>query len=126
MKRIGIIIVNVIIMIAMLTFVIIYSYNENKDYTQRQIVHFENTTITMEHITENYLEGEQRICDVWARYINNNDLSIDDAISFIKNSHVLENASAHIVYRDTLKGLSTRPKINDIEDYSVSYERIGL
>ena len=126
MKRIGIIIVNVIIMIAMLTFVIIYSYNENKDYTQRQIVHFENTTITMEHVTENYLEGEQRICDVWARYINNNDLSIDEAISFIKNSHVLENTSAHIVYRDTLKGLSTRPKITNIEDYSVSYERIGL
>ena len=126
MKRIGIIIVNVIIMIAMLTFVIIYSYNENKDYTQRQIVHFENTTITMEHVTENYLEGEQRICDVWARYIDNNDLSIDEAISFIKNSHVLKNTSAHIVYRDTLKGLSTRPKITNIEDYSVSYERIGL
>ena len=68
-------------MIAMLTFVVLYSDFQNKDTTQRQIEHFQNTTVTLEHVTENYLEGEQRICDVWARYINNKDMTINDAVS---------------------------------------------
>ena len=35
----------------------------------------------MEHVTENYLEGEQRICDVWARYINSENMTIDEAVA---------------------------------------------
>lgn len=84
-------------MIAMLTFVVLYSNFENRNATQRQIEHFENTTITMKHVTENYLEGEQRICDVWAHYINSENMTIEDAVSFIRISHVLNKASAHIV-----------------------------
>jgi signal transduction histidine kinase/DNA-binding response OmpR family regulator len=113
-------------MAIMLLFVILYSSFEAKNTTKRQIEHFENTTITMEHVTENYLEGEQRICDVWAKYINNNDMTIEDAISFIRTSHVLENTSAHIVYKDTFKGLSTRGKTTGSTEYNVSYERIEL
>ncbi|MCR5095166.1 MAG: response regulator [Erysipelotrichaceae bacterium] len=126
MKKIWIIIVNVVIMAALLTFVVFYSHFESTNTTKRQIEHFENTTITMEHVTENYLEGEQRICDVWARYINSRDMTIEEAISFIRISHVLPNASAHIVYRDTLSGLSTRARSDDPDEYSVSYARTGL
>ncbi len=126
MKKTWVILVNVFIMIAMLTFVVLYSNFENRETTQRQIEHFENTTITMEHITENYLEGEQRICDVWARYINSEDMTIEEAVSFIRISHVLPNASAHIVYLDTLSGLSTRVRKDIPDDYSVSYARLEL
>ncbi len=126
MKKTWVTIVNVLIMIAMLTFVVLYSNFENRDITQRQIEHFENTTITMEHVTENYLEGEQRICDVWARYITSEKMTIEEAVSFIRISHVLPNASAHIVYLDTLSGLSTRPRQDNSDDYTVSYERIDL
>jgi len=100
MKKTWVILVNVLIMIAMLTFVVLYSNFENRETSQRQIEHFENTTITMEHVTQNYLEGEQRICDVWARYINSEDMTIEEAVSFIRVSYVLPNASAHIVYID--------------------------
>ena len=126
MKKTWVIIVNVFIIIAMLTFVVLYSNFENRVTTERQIEHFENTTVVMEHVTENYLEGEQRICDVWARYINSKDMTIEDAASFIRISHVLPAASAHIVYTDTLSGLSTRAKPDGSGDYSVSYERVGL
>ena len=97
-------------MFAMLSFVVVYSTLEARKATETQIEHFENTTITMEHVTENYLEGEQRVCDVWAHYINSEELTIEEAIDFIRISHVLPTASAHIVYLDTLTGLSTRSK----------------
>ncbi len=126
MKKTWVIVVNVFIMSAMLTFVVLYSNFENKVATQRQIEHYENTTITMEHVTENYLEGEQRICDVWARYINSENMTIKEAVSFIRISHVLPKASAHIVYLDTLSGLSTRARQDSTNDYTVSYERLDL
>ena len=126
MKRIWVVIVNLLLMLSMAAFVFVYSTIDARNNTRTQIEHFENTTITMEHVTENYLEGEQRICDVWTHYINSEDLSIEEAVSFIRISHVLPNASAHIVYTDTLTGLSTKPKQGTTDDYNVSYKNINL
>ena len=126
MKKTMVIIVNVFIMIAMLIFVVLYSNTQIQSTAQRQIEHFENTTIAMERVTENYLEGEQRICDVWARYINSRNMTIDEAVSFIRISHVLPNASAHIVFLDSLSGLSSKARQDAPDDYSVSYARVSL
>ena len=121
MKKTLIIIVNVIIMAAILIFVVQYSRFESRDSYNRQIEHFENTTVTMEKVTENYLEGEQRICDVWSQYINNRKMTLEEAAGYIRSSHVLENTSAHLILLDTLTGLSTRPKLGTDDDYAVSY-----
>ncbi|MCR5480367.1 MAG: hypothetical protein K6F27_11015 [Ruminococcus sp.] len=88
MKKI-VVFINVIIISAMLIFVVLYSRSENKESFQNRIDQFENTTVTLEQVTENYLEGEQRICDVWAHYINNKNLTIDEAADYIRASHVL-------------------------------------
>ena len=125
MKKI-VIIVNVIIMTAILIFVVLYSGFESRETYSRQVEHFENMTVSMERVTQNYLEGEQHICDVWARYINNRTMTIEEAVDYIRVSHVIENTSAHLVYLDTLTGLSTRPKQGTDDDYAVSYERISL
>ena len=125
MKKI-VVFINVIIISAMLIFVVLYSRSENKESFQNRIDQFENTTVTLEQVTENYLEGEQRICDVWARYINNGNMTIDEAADYIRASHVLANTSAHIIFLDTLTGLSTRPKLGTSDDYTVSYERMSL
>ena len=77
MKKTLIIIVDVIIMAAILIFVVQYSRYEITDSYNRQIEHFENTTVTMEQVTENYLEGEQRICDVWSQYINSRNMTLE-------------------------------------------------
>lgn len=126
MKKKGIIIINVLIMIAILAFVAVYTVFENRNNQQRQTEHFENTTIAMEHVTENYLEGEQRICDVWARYINSREMSMEEAVAFIRISHVLPNASAHLIYLDSKKGLSTRPHLSTSEEYAVSYDAMDF
>ena len=126
MKRPFIIVVNVVIMTAILIFVVFYSRFENRDSYRRQVEHFENTTVTMERVTENYLEGEQSICDIWAQYINSRTMTMEEAIDYIRASHVLEITSAHLVALDTLTGLSTRPKPGTADDYAVSYSRVGL
>ncbi len=125
MKKALILFVNVIIMSAILIFVVLSSGAASRNSYRMQIEHFENTTATMEQVTENYLEGEQRVCDVWARYINNRDMTMEEAVEYIRASHVLEITSAHLIDRETLTGLSTRPKQGTADDYAVSYERGG-
>ena len=126
MRKILIILVNIIIMAVILVFVVFYSGYESKASYLRQIEYFENTTVSMERATENYLEGEQSICDVWSRYINMSSMTMEEAIEFIRNSHVLGNTSGHIITLDTLEGLSTRPKQNTTDDFAVSYKRVDL
>ena len=126
MKKTFVIIFNVIIMASILIFVVLYSRFKSRDSYNRQIEHFEKTTVTMERVTENYLEGEQRICDIWAQYINSETMTMNEAIDYIRASHVLANISTHLVSLDTLTGLSTRPKQGTTDDYAVSYERVAL
>jgi signal transduction histidine kinase/CheY-like chemotaxis protein len=126
MKKSFIIIVNVGIMAAILIFVVFYSGYENRESYRRQVEHFENTTVTMEHVTENYLEGEQWICDVWSQYINSKHMTMEEATAYIRASHVLENTSAHLISLDTTTGLSTRPRLGTTDDYAVSYTRLEL
>ena len=126
MKKTVVIIVNVVIMAAILIFVVLYSGSESRNSYQRQIEHFEDTTVTMEHVTENYLEGEQRLCDIWARYINSKTMTMEEAVDYIRASHVLEDTSAHLISLDTLTGLSTRPKQGTEDNYAVSYEKVAL
>ena len=126
MKRTIVYIFNVVIIAAILIFVVLYSRSESRKSLLANIDQFENTTVTLEQVTENYLEGEQRICDVWARYINSKTMTMEEATDFIRTSHVLANASAHLISLDTLTGLSTRPRQGAVDDYAVSYERMAL
>ena len=64
MKKNVTIIVNVIIIAAILIFVVLYSRFESRRSFRSRIDQFENTTVILEQVTENYLEGEQRVCDV--------------------------------------------------------------
>ncbi|MCR4776396.1 MAG: leucine-rich repeat domain-containing protein [Saccharofermentans sp.] len=80
----------------------------------------------MEKVTANYMEGEQRICDVWAHYIINSSMTMKEAADYIRTSHVLTNTSAHIIYLDTYTGLSTRSRQGTDAEYDVSYERVDL
>ncbi len=121
-----VIVVNVVIMVAILVFVVLYTRLESENSFMRQVEHFEDTTVTMERVTENYLEGEQRICDVWATYINSQAMTMEEACAYVRASHVLENTSAHIVSIDTREGLSTRPKQGTTDDFEVSYARVKL
>ena len=126
MKRPGIILINVLIMVAIIAFVSVYIVSNDRRTKQRQTEHFENTTVTMERITENYLEGEQHICDVWAHYINSMEMTMDEAAAFIRISHVLPDASAHLIWLDSRKGVSTRPHLGTDSDFAVSYAKMDF
>ena len=126
LKTSWIVMANVALMCAILAFVALYSSYERKESYQSQVEHFVNTTITMERVTGNYLEGEQGICDNWAQYINTQDLTLEEAAGYIRATHARATTSAHLIDAETLTGYSTRPRPNTEDDYDVSYARMEL
>lgn len=126
LKTSWIVIANVALMSAILVFVALCSNYERKGNYRSQVDHFVNATVAMEQVTGNYLEGEQGICDNWAQYIDSRDLTLAEAAAYIRATHVKTDTSAHLIDTETLTGYSTRPRLNDAEDYEVSYERMEL
>ena len=126
MKKARIALVNIAIMVGILVFVILYSNYEGKAVYRRQVESFVSTTVAMERVMDNYLQGEQNICDLRAFYINGRRMTMEEATEFVRDSHVTGNTSAHLLYTDTLCGLSTQPNVRSSDDFTVSYKNIGL
>ncbi len=126
LKTSWIVMANIVLMSAILAFVALYSNHERKENYRHQVEHFVNTTIAMERVTGNYLEGEQWICDNWAQYINSQDLTLEEAAAYVRATHVMSTTSAHLIDMETMTGCSTRPRLNTTDDYDVSYERMDL
>ena len=126
LKTSWIVMANIALMSAILIFVALYSNYEKKDNYRSHVEHFVNALIAMEQVTGNYLEGEQRICDNWAQYINSQDMTLEEATAYIRATHANSDTSAHVIDTETLTGYSTRPKLNSTENYDVSYARMKL
>ena len=126
LKTSWVVMANVALITALLVFVALFSGHERQENYRHQVEHYVNTTVAMERVTENYMLGEQEICDNWAHYINSRDLTLEDAAAYVRVTHVREAISAHLIDAETLEGWSTRPKLNTEEDYAVSYARLGL
>ena len=79
LKTSWIVIANIALMSAILVFVALYSNLERRGNYRSRVDYFVNTTVAMEQVTGNYLEGEQGICDNWAQYIDSRDLTLEEA-----------------------------------------------
>ena len=126
MKKIPILIANILIIGFIMLFVSLYVTRQGKIQAAENRDNFVNMTIGLEQVTTYYLEGEQRLCDSWARYINTNKLTIQEACNYLKTVQAIKTNSSHIIFLDTLQGLSNRPHTEDPENFSVSYASIDI
>ena len=126
MKKTPILIANILIIGFIMAFVSIYVPRQGKIHAQSNRENFENMTVSLEQVTTYYLEGEQRLCNSWARYISFNKLTMEAAIEYLKTVQVIKSNSSHLIMLDTLKGFSNRPHTDNPNDYSVSYENIDI
>ena len=123
MKKLWIAGANILIMLVIIAFVVSYVTHEGQELVNVRIEEMEKLTLALDQVTGNYLSGEQSLCDVWAHYINESGMTIQQAADFVRNSHVLPYTSAHILYTDdgSFSGLSTRASARRADDYHVTY-----
>ena len=76
---------------------------------------------SLSSMTNNYLLGESHLCRSWARYLNQNTMTMNEAKTFVSQSIIDSDVVAHIINRETYVGVSTKPHKNDSSDYSVEY-----
>lgn len=126
MKKTLIIIANFLIVLFTIFFVSLYVKNQSSFMQGYNTENFVNMSIGMEQVTTNYLEGEQRLCDSWAACINSREMNIAEAMDYLNVAQRIPNISAHIVLVDSLRGYSNKAKINDPQDFNVSYKEIDI
>ena len=127
MKKLWFFLINLFLISGIFIYVILYSREERRTFLNNKVDSFLEMTIAMEQVTANYLETEQGICDAWARYINSEDMTIDEAISFVKASQKPEiMVQILFVDREEISGLSTVGKMSEPKDYTVSFTTFDL
>ncbi len=133
MKRTLIISINLLIMGFILFFIIRYANTKAEESEKNGVIAFEKMTITTNQIIANYLEDEQHLCDIWANYINRSAqegaaMTASEAIAFIKKAQILREVEGHLIFLDSPErtGISTRAKVSDPNDYTVSYKNINI
>lgn len=78
---------------------------------------------SLSSMTNNYLLGESHLCRSWARYLNQetNIMTMEEAKNFVAQSIIDSDVVAHVINRETYKGIATKPHKNDASDYTVEY-----
>ena len=126
MKKLPIFISNIVIVVFIICFVSIYVTNQGIFHFVSNRENFLNMTDSLERVTTYNLEGEQRLCNSWARYINRNNLTMEKAIEYLNTVQVVKSNSSHLIMLDTLEGISNRPHTDNPKDFTVSYENIDI
>ncbi len=126
MKKLPIFISNIVIIGFIFFFVSVHVTNQGNLHISRNRENFLNMTISLERVTTYYLEGEQRLCNSWARYINHNNLTLKESVDYLNMVQVVKTYSSHIIMLDTLNGLSNRAHTDNPNDITVSYSNIDI
>ena len=127
MKRILVLAGNFLIIAAILALTFFYVRGERARSLSAKTSAFENMTEAMENVTTNYLIGEEQVCKSWANYINKNQMTMDEAIGFVRESIDTPGVMAHLLIEEnqSLTGLSTVARSQTPDDYGVSYKNVG-
>ena len=126
MRKVPIFIANILIIFFFMVFVYLYVRQQGKIQSAANTENFVNMTISLERVTTYYLEGEQRLCNSWARYISPNRLTMNEAIEYLKQVQVVKTNSSHVIFLDSLTGLSNNARADNPDDNTVSYQNIDI
>ena len=126
MKKFFLLIINILIIAFVIVFISNYARLERQVSREIEMNSFKNITFSAELVTTNYLEGEQRTCNSWANYINSQNMTMQQAVDYVRTSKTNSKISGHILNSETLKGLSTNENPTTPLDFSVSYTNLPI
>ena len=126
MKRFLLLITNILIIAFVIAFVSNYARHERSINIELEKENFESITYSAELVTTNYLEGEQRTCNSWAKYINSKSLTMEQAVEYVRIAKTNPKINGHIIKADTLTGLSTDANPGASDNFGVSYKSLPI
>jgi two-component system sensor histidine kinase/response regulator len=121
MKKTIVIILNILVIIAMISYVVLFSFSQRESFVQSEKKAFTSTVEVMEQVSSNYLLSCQNICDNWASYVNSVRYTMPEAMEQLARMNTDESISIQLLRAENLTGLSSIAKRQDAEDYTVTY-----
>lgn len=106
-------IVNILLILAAVFSSMIYSDHIREEKTQMEVDAFCSTIEGMKQVSARYLEMEKGYATNWADYIESQNMTMDEALEYIKESNSQKDRYAHIVDMDTYEAHSTYEKNGD-------------
>lgn len=126
MKKFLLLITNIVIIAIVIAFIANYARHERLLNREIEMNSFKNITLSAELVTTNYLEGEQRTCNSWANYMNSQNMTMQQAIEYVRAARTNSRVCGDILKVDTLTGLSTNANTKDPNDFTVSYKALPI
>ncbi len=99
---------NVVLILAVVLFTVWYSHGVRTAQETLMRENFCNTVDTMRQISERYLAGELADAAGWAAYIEQEHMTMDEAMDYIRAVSDQQDCEAHFVDMDTFAAWSTK------------------
>lgn len=106
-KFIMLVIGNITIIAFILFLCAAYAQNIRRDKETAAKEAFAAAVESTSQLSYGYMSSLQNECDSWAFYLENHEYSMEEAVEYLKEVNINSDVSVHILYYDTLAGLST-------------------
>lgn len=119
-KKIILLIINLFLVALIILAIGNYSANVNANQLEDNKYNFMLTIQSQKKLTQNYLKNEQGYVNNWSKYIDENDMTLDQAMLFLKTINTNSNRYAHIVDVESCVAYSSYYDIgnNQIDTYA--------
>ncbi len=117
----GLILVNILLILGIVLGSLCYSQRIQKIQMEVKISEFENTVESFKKVSQNYLDSEKGYVENWGHYINEEHMTLEEALQFLRTINTNENRIGHIVDMDTFIAYSSYYEPGD--DVITTYQR---
>ncbi len=125
-SKIILVICNILLVLAMVVSAGMYSRYVRSSQEESKTADFVKTIETMKQVSQNYLDSERGYVKNWAFYISSQDMTMEEALDFLRTINTNKDRFAHIVDMDTYDAYSSYyPKgSEEINTYKSSTENV--
>lgn len=97
---------NLLLMILAVTASVLYARHVHAAQVEAKKNSFVASVESLKSVSQNYLNSERGYVENWAAYINGRDLTLPEALEFLREINTNPNRFPHIVDMDTMKAWS--------------------
>ena len=114
---------NVILIVVMIVAAVVYSRHIYSAQGKNKKAEFIRTIESMKQVSQNYLDSERGYVEDWSAYISEHNMTIDEALEFLRSINKNKERFVHIVDMDSYEAYSTYyPKGKEKIDTYIAYK----
>lgn len=106
-SKIILLICNIILIIATVTAAWLYSAYIYKTQEETRVTDFFRTVDSMKQVSKNYIDSERGYAKDWSGYISKNEMTLKEAMDFLRSINTNQERFTHIIDMDTYEAYSS-------------------